>query len=206
MDYMSPQLYWSIDSKEQSFPELLNWWASQNRLHRHLWPGLNTANVGTKYQPGEILNQIQMSRNRLHVDGQIHWSIKVLMQNRMNLGESLLAGPYSERAITPPFSWIDPIAPEKPTLASGTQQIPGQQTFTWDSRGAERPARWVMQYKHQGRWTVELYPSHVHAATFQLSPAPDVISVRAMDRSGNLSPAAVLQEIGLVKNFVPKPF
>ena len=46
VDYLAPQLYWPIDSKEHSFPTLLKWWADQNLQHRHLWPGLNSAEVG----------------------------------------------------------------------------------------------------------------------------------------------------------------
>ncbi|HEX7942553.1 MAG TPA: family 10 glycosylhydrolase, partial [Gemmatimonadaceae bacterium] len=39
LDYLSPQLYWSVDSPHQSYPVLLEWWASQNTHGRHLWPG-----------------------------------------------------------------------------------------------------------------------------------------------------------------------
>ncbi len=30
LDYLAPQLYWSIDSRGQSFPALLDWWAGEN--------------------------------------------------------------------------------------------------------------------------------------------------------------------------------
>jgi uncharacterized lipoprotein YddW (UPF0748 family) len=30
VDYLAPQLYWSIDAKQQSFPALLRWWTEQN--------------------------------------------------------------------------------------------------------------------------------------------------------------------------------
>ena len=44
-DYLAPQLYWSIDAPEQSFPALLKWWAGQNTAPRHLWPGLSAATI-----------------------------------------------------------------------------------------------------------------------------------------------------------------
>ncbi len=28
LDYLSPQLYWPVDSPQQSFPVLLNWWSA----------------------------------------------------------------------------------------------------------------------------------------------------------------------------------
>jgi uncharacterized lipoprotein YddW (UPF0748 family) len=50
VDYFTPQLYWPIDRKAQSFPVLLNWWLSQNPHARHIWPGLYTG----KYDAIEI--------------------------------------------------------------------------------------------------------------------------------------------------------
>ncbi|HEY7116152.1 MAG TPA: family 10 glycosylhydrolase, partial [Tepidisphaeraceae bacterium] len=38
LDYCTPQLYWQLDSK-QPYADLLKWWAEQNTLNRHLWPG-----------------------------------------------------------------------------------------------------------------------------------------------------------------------
>ena len=46
VDYFAPQLYWSIDSPEQSFPALLRWWAVQNTRGRLLVAGMNTTAAG----------------------------------------------------------------------------------------------------------------------------------------------------------------
>src|SRR6185437_4058133 len=52
VDYFSPQLYWRIEPKEQSFPVLLNWWAQQNIKHRNLWPGLSSVyNISQQWDP-----------------------------------------------------------------------------------------------------------------------------------------------------------
>ena len=63
LDYFAPQLYWAVEPKEQSFPALLNWWVRQNPKGRHLWPGLNAANVGEKWRPEEIDRQIKVMRS-----------------------------------------------------------------------------------------------------------------------------------------------
>src|SRR5437764_12898204 len=60
VDYWTPQLYWPIDKKEQSFPKLLDWWVSQNTQHRHVWPGLGTYRHSTK----ETVAQIKLTRER----------------------------------------------------------------------------------------------------------------------------------------------
>ena len=47
LDYFSPQLYWRIGQEAQSYPVLLDWWASQNSLDRHIWPGNYVDRVGS---------------------------------------------------------------------------------------------------------------------------------------------------------------
>ena len=38
VDYLAPQLYWSIDSSGQSYPSLLDWWNAQNPKKRYIFP------------------------------------------------------------------------------------------------------------------------------------------------------------------------
>lgn len=185
LDYLAPQLYWPIQSKEQSFPALLGWWSEQNRLQRNLWPGLNSSSVGSKYAPLEILNQIDTIRGVANANGQIHWSAKALLQNRMNLGDSLLAKAYVEPAIPPPFSWLDSTVPAAPILRAGPA-AGGLIQFGWENRSAEKPARWVLQYKSNGTWKTLLYPGHVKGAVFNETVTPDAVSLRGVGRSGNL--------------------
>jgi len=76
VDYFSPQLYWPIDSKGQSFEALLNWWKSENTMNRHLWPGLNTVEVKSADRATEIKNQVELSNQILkNTAGTVHWSI-----------------------------------------------------------------------------------------------------------------------------------
>jgi uncharacterized lipoprotein YddW (UPF0748 family) len=51
VDYFTPQLYWLVESKEQSYPQLLGWWHEQNVKGRHLWPGNFTSKIGRKPEP-----------------------------------------------------------------------------------------------------------------------------------------------------------
>ena len=57
VDYMMPQLYWTIDAEKQSFPKLLQWWHDQNFEKRHLWPGMKLDK-----SPTELENQIGLVR------------------------------------------------------------------------------------------------------------------------------------------------
>jgi uncharacterized lipoprotein YddW (UPF0748 family) len=53
LDYFTPQLYWAIEPKEQSFPVLLDWWDHQNPKSRHIWPGINTTRVRSQNAPDD---------------------------------------------------------------------------------------------------------------------------------------------------------
>ena len=48
LDYLTPQIYWQVESKGQPYAKLLAWWAEQNVKQRHLWPGNFTSKVGVK--------------------------------------------------------------------------------------------------------------------------------------------------------------
>lgn len=54
VDYLTPQLYWTISSKGQSFPKLLEWWNDQNVSNKYVWPGIR----GRSSQ--EMINQIEI--------------------------------------------------------------------------------------------------------------------------------------------------
>ncbi len=99
-DYLAPQLYWSIEPPEQSFPVLLAWWRAQSR-GADVWPGIATDRIGPKRPASEIINQIALTRRGTNSPGHIHWSMKSLMRNQGGVADLLRAGPYAEKAPPP---------------------------------------------------------------------------------------------------------
>jgi uncharacterized lipoprotein YddW (UPF0748 family) len=192
VDYLAPQLYWPIDAREQSFPALLKWWADQNVQRRHLWPGLNTANVGTKYQPLEILNEIQAIRGHPAADGEIHWSVKSLLQNRQGLGDKLASGLYAQRVLVPSFPWLDRVPPARPTLSAEPRGTAGEVLLSWENGSPELAARWVIQVRQSGVWHTEIYPGGARSCQLPPGTTADLLAVTAVDRCGNLSVPSVL--------------
>ncbi len=88
VDYLTPQLYWPTTAPKQRFTELLHWWRKQNRLHRHLWPGLAATRVAT-FGADEIVKQINLIRMKNKDPGWILFTAKVLMQDRGGLTDAL---------------------------------------------------------------------------------------------------------------------
>lgn len=96
-DYLSPQLYWSIQPSKQSFPVLLEWWRQQSKSGRPIWPGIATERIGASRPADEIANQIELTRRNESTPGHIHWNMKALMQNRGGISELLKSEVYPDR-------------------------------------------------------------------------------------------------------------
>lgn len=93
-DYFSPQLYWTIDQPDQSFPVLLKWWNEQKPDGVDLWPGIASERIGPDRSASEIARQIAITRNLLDRPGHIHWSMSPLMENRRGISDLLKADIY----------------------------------------------------------------------------------------------------------------
>ena len=80
VDYLAPQLYWPIDKREQSFPALLHWWTSQDKLGRGIVAGMSINRVG-RVGTDEFRRQIEIVRNDDGAVGFILFSAKTLMKD-----------------------------------------------------------------------------------------------------------------------------
>lgn len=189
LDYFAPQLYWAIEPKEQSFPVLLDWWNAQNPKQRHIWPGMNTTRVREAWKPEEIVNQVRLAAQQPVSAGHVHWNMKSLMRNP-DLGNALLRGPYAQPALIPASPWLGNKPPAKPrlsVLASGTASV----KLSWESVAGESPRLWVLQYRRSGEWTTQIFPSDRRSLIIDGVP-PEALAISAVDRAGNLGPAATL--------------
>ena len=185
-DYFSPQLYWGIAPPPTSFATLLDWWNSQNVHHRHLWPGMNSLNAGSKWPPGEIVNQINLTR-RLADAGHIHWNVLALMKNAA-LDAALAQDVYRQPALIPASPWLDASTSAPPklsvTLWGKTAHV------TWQN-AAGPPARgWVFQTRTNGLWTTQIFPA-ARTDYYLDRFLPEAIAVRAVNRVENLSAPAI---------------
>ncbi|HVU08270.1 MAG TPA: family 10 glycosylhydrolase [Verrucomicrobiae bacterium] len=186
LDYFSPQLYWPVDQREQSFPVLLNWWSAQNIKHRNLWPGLNAAGVGGKFSANEIARQIQITRAQINSPGEIFFHLRSVTDNPA-LAE-ILRTQFNQPALVPPSPWLDSVPPNKPKLFAAIEN--SGVSVRWETSG-ELATRWVFQFRTNDSWTTELLPAN-RTDFFLPNPAPEAISIRAVDRVGNLSAPMVL--------------
>lgn len=186
-DYFSPQLYWPIEPAGQSFPVLLKWWNEQNLAHRNIWPGLNTYNVFTKWEPAEILNQIKITREQPLSGGHIHYHFKPLVTNPKGLDDELMKL-YAQPALVPASPWLNSTAPETPKIS--VKRDKGGTHVSWKSSGREKAWQWVLQKKSGGDWKTEILPAGKNSLRFGKSSLPETIAVTAVSRCGVASAPA----------------
>jgi hypothetical protein len=104
------------------------------------------------------------------------------------LNEALLRDAYQQPALIPASPWLDASPPDRPKLTV----TPWKKTMTlgWKKTGAEPVCWWVLQCRTNGVWTSEILPGN-ESGRYRENFSPDAVALRAVDRAGNLSPAAV---------------
>jgi uncharacterized lipoprotein YddW (UPF0748 family) len=193
VDYFAPQLYWPIQPPAQSYPTLLEWWVHENVKRRHLWPGNFTSRVGAgdsarRWVPAEILEQVRLTRERQGATGNIHFSMKVFLENRDSIATELAHRVYAEPALVPRTPWLDSVPPRRPIVAARVDSATGGVTLRFLPSGKEEIWRWIVRARVGGAWTTRLLPGwqRSHSLTFDGStPVPEVVLVSAVDRTGN---------------------
>ena len=193
VDYFTPQLYWKIDSSGQSYPELLRWWHQQNALGRHLWPGNFTSRVANpevgNWPVGEIIQQIDVTRRQPGATGNVHFSMKALMEDARGVAAALASGPYQEPALVPASPWLGGEPPEMPNVIFSKSKL------RLRMRDKTSPWLWVVQTRSADGWRTKILPGHL--GEYDLSGrtntgAPLQIAVSAVNRIGQAGPVKLL--------------
>jgi uncharacterized lipoprotein YddW (UPF0748 family) len=192
-DYFTPQLYWSIDTRDQSYPVLLDWWTRQNPKSRLICPGNDTTKVGTTWMSGEIIRQVQLTRKQAGAHGNVFWNLTSVARNQDQLADALHRDVFGAAALTPAVPWLAGFAPDKPKI--DVRNEAKSCTITWNQTGTTKAWRWVYQSRAQGKWTTRLLPrGHTSFELPQRNSAafPDAVAVTAVDRCGMASPIAMI--------------
>jgi hypothetical protein len=202
MDYMAPQLYWSLASTGQNFSLLLDWWLSVNIQRRHVWPGLAAYRVAdgtsSEYLATEITAQIAYAKSRVGVtsggaSGALLYNTTSVRLNRGGLADALGATSYSAPALVPRFPWLDDLAPPAPSL---TVSMPGSTVVRvqW-SRNGDDPVRWwLLQWRTSTEWRARLVwgaSNSFDIPSTGVANQANIVVLSAMDAAMNASAPAI---------------
>ncbi len=198
LDYVTPQLYWSVDRPQQRYDLLLEWWSQQNLKGRHLWAGNYTGKVGftngSRFPTSEIVEQIRLTRAEPGASGNVHFSMKVFMDDPDSLNERLVGESYAAPALVPASTWLPGDRLPAPSLATHVDGATGDRMLDFKPGSATGPRLWVVQTRGSSGWTTEILPGSYRGIVVAARGAsmPRDVSVMAVDGVGNLSPAALL--------------
>lgn len=192
IDYFAPQLYWPINRMSQSYPVLLGWWASENKKHRHLWPGISVGRDTSAKNVNEILSQLMISRGMLPASpGVIHWNIFSLTRNP-SMAAAIRKGPYARQALIPASPWLDKKPPAAPQASS---KVVGDSVIvSWSHPDTGDIFQWVVYYRYRDTWLYQILNAGTRSCSLPVIapgnhslPKLQAILVSAVDRSGNES-------------------
>ena len=196
VDYFAPQLYWSINSTGQSFPSLLGWWAQQNSLKRHLWPGLASYRVNdgstSPYAASEIPSQISLTRQQAgasgYFAGALLYNTTSIKNDAGGVRALLTAGVFAAPALPPPTTWLDNAAPAMPLLDVAKSGSTYRVNFT---SGSSKPLSWfLVRWRANGAWSQRTVPASSRSVDITAGGV-DGIVVNAIDKVGNASPDVI---------------
>ena len=182
VDYLTPQLYWKIDSTGQSYSALLAWWRAQNVQSKFIWPGNYASRVGMSgegsWPAEEILAQIRITREQ-GAGGNVLFSMKSLRDDYGDLGPALKNGPYRQPALIPahPSSGSD-VGDE---LAFVLQQR-DERNWTTRMAGDQAAWLWLVWKKTNDEWQYQIVPGN--ATQFELAQHQTSLAVAPVNRSG----------------------
>lgn len=115
VDYIIPQLYWSMEFAPASHRVLADWWAKNTPAEVGLLVGHAAYKVGDDIDPAwkdpnEIPRQIALARQLPRVSGSVFFSSKSLLQGPYTIRKSL-NGAYQTPVLLPPRRTQTPVQP-----------------------------------------------------------------------------------------------
>jgi uncharacterized lipoprotein YddW (UPF0748 family) len=192
LDYFTPQLYWSVDSKGQSYPKLLAWWSEQNAKKRHLWPGNFTSKIRRKPREGsdektwtadELIRQIEATRSTPGATGNVHFSMKAFLHDYDGINAKL-KNLYAEPALVPESDWLGKETPGKPVVTA--RNTDDGVAVEMSLKGGKPPWQWLVQAQTSGGWKAHIVAGDQkqHLLKLDKDAGPRAVIVTAISRLG----------------------
>ena len=103
IDYLVPQLYWSVNHPKASYSKLLRWW-SENSKNTAIYIGNGSYKINADSDkkwsnPNEIPDQINITRTYKNVQGNAFFSAKSFLNKNQNVTKLLMENQYKYPAL-----------------------------------------------------------------------------------------------------------
>jgi uncharacterized lipoprotein YddW (UPF0748 family) len=175
IDYLAPQVYWSMDLPVASHKKIVDWW-SKNTTGTTLYIGNGAYKIRNNSDAAwdkktELPNQIALARTTSKVSGNIFFSAKSLMQENQDVVRYLKRKYYRFPALTPVQNIVNNKVPTPPKLLAITKN----RDSIFIKIALQEPLKQALIYQ-SGRQKKESYPIRKLTAKLGISPNSETIA------------------------------
>lgn len=149
VDYLTPQVYWSISHTIANYAILAKWWNNEAQgKNTHIYIGqaaykINNDSDKAWENPAEINNQLTLNSTLTNIKGSMFFSYKNLKANTLGIKDQLQANAYKYPALVPTMPWLNHSVPSNPSEISMTNNSNGV-AISWNNNADTEAAYFVI--------------------------------------------------------------
>jgi len=194
VDFIVPQLYWTIGNPPADYAKLVAWWSQQIAgTHVQLYTAHGDYRIGESgawSDPGEIDRQLTLNE-QYPVSGSMHYTASYLRDDPLGAVSEYANAHYATPALPPTMAQLPVALPPQPAVTS-TVDSSGAVTLHW---AAVDGAHAYAVYRYGAADTTAELVGSVPAGTETFtdtpgSPGPYGYCVGGLDRAWNEGPAS----------------
>jgi uncharacterized lipoprotein YddW (UPF0748 family) len=146
IDYVVPQIYFSIGYPRADYQILLEWWR-KNAYGKHLYIGQGAYKIAQNadsnwFKPEQIPQQIRLNRQAPEVHGSVYFSAKSFKTNPLQINDKLQKEWYRAPALIPTMDWLKVNYP------------PISSSFQLKNQNSQPILQWTVDKKAEGYWAI----------------------------------------------------
>ncbi|GAA2846690.1 glycosyl hydrolase [Actinoplanes cyaneus] len=188
LDYIVPQLYWTIGFDKADYTTLLKWWSALMKgTNVQLYIGMADYRVGEKgdWSKPAMLDR-EMTLNRQYgVQGEIHFSAAQVRDDKLGAVTRYRKAHYAAPALLPRLARLNATTPATPQLTAARKDASGKLIFT---QSGVATTNWAL-YRTSGGPADLVATGRAGSEIADPHPAANsTYCLSAVDRSGDESP------------------
>jgi uncharacterized lipoprotein YddW (UPF0748 family) len=193
LDYIVPQLYWTVGFAKADYAKLLPWWSALVKgTGVQLYIGQADYRVGEEgawSNPAELDRHLTMDEQTGVVQGEVHFSAKSILADRLGAVTRYRDHHYATPALLPLTSGLQAAPPAAPTLLKGVRARAAALSFDTAPPAGKPATSWAL-YRVTGPQALLVATGRAGTRVTDPSPPPTpaVYCLTALDRSANESP------------------
>jgi uncharacterized lipoprotein YddW (UPF0748 family) len=155
IDYVVPQIYWSIGFERANYKVIAEWW-NKNSYGLPVYIGqavyrVNSNNADTTWkEPDQLPKQLRLNRSLENIHGSVYFSSKSFIPNALGVNDSLKNSFYKYPALASGKDTNDNIKEYPLTFMADTKAITLQWKETEDHKYLSSHARYIIYRFNEG--------------------------------------------------------